>query len=52
MKTKLGMLASIALGALAFNSCGDDGGSSGNGGGNNGPSGEAVIENKTITGVS
>ena len=49
---KLGLLASIALVALMFNSCGDDGGSSGNGGGNNGPSGEAVIENKTITGVS
>ena len=52
MKMKLGMFASIALVALMFNSCGDDGGSSGNGGGNNGPSGEAVIENKTITGVS
>ena len=47
MKTKLGLLASISLAALALVGCGDDGGSSGNG-----PSGEAVIANKTITGVS
>lgn len=44
---KLGLLATSALAALMLAGCGDDGSSGGNG-----PSGEAVVANKTITGVS
>ena len=46
MKTKLGMSA-IALAALMLAGCGDDGSSGGNG-----PSGNDVVRDKTITGVA